>query len=161
MIRILSKLYDSSPKEPFQYVEKRIGLHGKFSERMTSAKPHAVNGSKTEEISEALQRKFEVYTTSNLKGITPKKFWKSIQSRIGTVDAQTEGYSAEEVEQQRDLSIKFHWVSPPIKEPAKIIVYNPARAIKGRTYASCVVLENTQIPFELLRKKLVEASTIK
>jgi len=30
-------------------------------------------------------------------------------------------------------------VSPPVKEPAKIIVYKPARAIKGRTYAFCVV----------------------
>ena len=37
------------------------------------------------------------------------------------------------------LSIFFllykNYMSPPIKKPAKIIVYKSARAIKGRTYA--------------------------
>lgn len=61
------------------------------------------------EISEALHRKFEIYKNSNLKGISSEEFTESILSRIGTVDAQVEGYSEEEVEQQRDLSIKFHW----------------------------------------------------
>lgn len=70
------------------------------------AKLHAVKGSKA---FKELQRKFGVYTTSNLKGITPEEFTKSIQSRIGTVDAQAEDYSENEIEQQRDLSIKFHW----------------------------------------------------
>lgn len=60
-------------------------------------------------ICEELHRKFEVYKTSNLKGISSEEFTKSIQSRIGTIDAQAEGYSEEEIEQQRDLSIKFHW----------------------------------------------------
>jgi len=109
MRRILSKLYNSSPKELLQYVGKRIGLHGKLRGSRTPLKPHAANGSKAEAASKELQRKFEVYTTSNLKGITPEEFTKSVQSRIGTVDAQTEGYSEEEIEQQRDLSIKFHW----------------------------------------------------
>ncbi len=68
-----------------------------------------VSAKGAEEISEALQRKFKVYTTSNIKGISAEEFTKSIQSRIGTVDAQTEGYLEEEIEQQRDLSIKFHW----------------------------------------------------
>ena len=77
--------------------------------RRTLSKPYNSSPSKAEEVSKALQRKFEVYTTSNLKGITPEEFTKSIQSRIGTVDAKTEGYSEEEIEQQRDLSIKFHW----------------------------------------------------
>ncbi len=109
MKKILSKLYNSSPKELFQYVGRRIGLHGKPSERMPSVKPHSVNDRKAPEISEVLQRKFEVYKTSNLKGIIPEEFTESIQSRIGTVDAQTEGYSEEEIEKQRDLSIMFHW----------------------------------------------------
>jgi transposase len=40
-------------------------------------------------------------------------------------------------QEHRDLRSLL--LSPPVKEPAKIIVYKPARAIKGRTYASCVV----------------------
>ncbi len=62
-----------------------------------------------EAIYEELKRKFGVYTTANLRGITPQEFSKSIQSRIGKVDAETERYSEEEIDQQRDLSIKFHW----------------------------------------------------
>ncbi len=109
MRRILSKVYNSSPKELLQYVGKRTGLHGKSRSNRKALKPLAVNGKKVEEISKELQRKFEVYTTSNLMGITPEEFKKAIQSRIGTVDAQIEGYSEEEIKQQRDLSIKFHW----------------------------------------------------
>ena len=108
MKRILSKLYNSSPKEISKYVGKRIGLPRKLSDRMRSVDSYAVN-SKAEEIYDALQRKFEIYTTFNLKGITVEEFKKSIQSLIGTVDAQIEGYSENEIEQQRDLSIKFHW----------------------------------------------------
>lgn len=70
---------------------------------------HAVDASKVEEITDALKKKFEIYTTSNLKGITPEEFLRSIQSRIGMVDARIEGYSEDEIEQQRDLSVKFHW----------------------------------------------------
>ena len=32
-----------------------------------------------------------------------------MQTRIGQVDGETEGYAANEIDQQRDLSIKFHW----------------------------------------------------
>ena len=56
-----------------------------------------------------LQRKFEIYKTCNLKGISSEEFARSIQSRIGVIDAEIEGYSEDEIEQQRDLSIKFHW----------------------------------------------------
>ena len=56
-----------------------------------------------------LKNKFDVYKTSNLKGITPDEFRKAIQSRLDVIDAQAEGYSEDEIEQQRDLSIKFHW----------------------------------------------------
>ena len=109
MKRTFSKLYNSSPKELIQYVGKKIGLQGKLQKGKSPVKSPAVNGSKAEEISKALQRRFEVYSTSNLKGISREEFSKSIQTRIGSVDAQTEGYSEDEVEQQRDLSIKFHW----------------------------------------------------
>lgn len=67
------------------------------------------NDSKVDTIINTLLQKFKVYTTSNLKGITPEEFKDAILARIGTVDAQSEGYSEEEIEQQRDLSIMFHW----------------------------------------------------
>ena len=56
-----------------------------------------------------MRRKFAIYQISNLKEITAEEFTKSIQSKIGVIDAQTEGYSEDDLEQQRDLSIKFHW----------------------------------------------------
>jgi len=99
MKRILSKLYNSSPKEIFQYVGKRLGSSG----------PHAIGDSKVKEISDALRKKFELYQISNLKGINPEEFSTSIQSKIGVIDSQIEDYSDDEIEQQRDLSIKYHW----------------------------------------------------
>jgi SAM-dependent methyltransferase len=99
MKRILSKFYDSSPKEIFQYIGKKL----------VSSGPNRISDRKVKEISNKLQKKFAFYNTSNLKGITPEKFARSIQSKIGVIDAGTEGYSEDEIEQQRDLSIKFHW----------------------------------------------------
>lgn len=99
MKRIFYEFYNSSPKEILQYVVKRLGSFG----------PNAISDSKAKEISNKLQKKFEFYKTSNLKGITSEKFIRSIQSKIGVIDAQTEGYSEHEIAQQRDLSIKFHW----------------------------------------------------
>jgi len=60
-------------------------------------------------IAEKLRQRFAHYQTPNLKGIAADEFSKYIQSRIGLVDAESEGYAADELEQQRDLSIKFHW----------------------------------------------------
>jgi len=62
-----------------------------------------------EAIAEELRRRFAQYQTANLKGVSAEDFAKHIQSQIGVVDAEIEGYGAYELEQQRDLSIKFHW----------------------------------------------------
>jgi SAM-dependent methyltransferase len=99
MKKVISKLYNSSPKVIFSYIKKRLGLSGS----------HAISDKKVKEISDTLQKKFDFYKTFNLKGITPEEFSRSIQSKIRLIDAQTEGYSEDEIEQQRDLSIKFHW----------------------------------------------------
>jgi hypothetical protein len=76
---------------------------------MKSLMPSDAELARVEETYKNLQQKFQVYTTANLKGITSSEFSKSIQSRIGTVDAHSEGYSEEETGQQRDLSIMYHW----------------------------------------------------
>ena len=60
-------------------------------------------------IKEFLKRTFEVFNTENLKGVSKKQFKNYIESRIGIIDAQNEGYSVEELNYQRDLSVKFHW----------------------------------------------------
>lgn len=90
---------NSSPKDIFQHVEKRL----------RPSETHAISDGKAKETAHMLQNKFEFYKTSNLKGITPEDFTRSIQSKIGVIDAQTEGYSKNEIGQQRDLSLKFHW----------------------------------------------------
>jgi SAM-dependent methyltransferase len=52
---------------------------------------------------------FSVFVTEHLKNIKPEKFENSIKSRIGSADFNIEGYREDEILQQRDLSIKFHW----------------------------------------------------
>ncbi len=49
------------------------------------------------------------FTTKNLFNIDSTVFEKTLMSKIGKIDAKIEGYSSDEVSQQRDLSIKFHW----------------------------------------------------
>jgi SAM-dependent methyltransferase len=56
-----------------------------------------------------LRRRFAVYRTSALVGIEAAAFAHDIQSRLGVVDAVAEGYRAEDVDRQRDFSIKFRW----------------------------------------------------
>lgn len=68
-----------------------------------------LDNSAPQEIADKLRKNFQVYQTSNLEGIDPEEFARSIQSKLGVIDAETEGYSEDEIEQQRDLSIKFHW----------------------------------------------------
>lgn len=60
-------------------------------------------------VSEKLQKRFRIYQTSNLLSIGKEEFSQYIQSKIGVIDAQHEGYSDDELERQRDLSIKFYW----------------------------------------------------
>ena len=109
MRSIITKLYNSSPKDIIQYFGNTIGLYRKPIEDKPLPQPKADQERKSVEIASALQRRFDVYTTSNLKEVTAAEFSQSIQSRIGKVDAQTEGYLEADIEQQRDLSIKFHW----------------------------------------------------
>ena len=97
--RILSKLYNSSPHEINQYVGKGMG----------SSESHPIGDSRVKEISDELRNKFDIYRTSNLKGVTSEEFARYIQSQIGVINANIEGYSEDEIERQRDLSIKFHW----------------------------------------------------
>src|SRR5258706_11322705 len=99
MNMVLSKLYHLSPKKILQNVGKRLG----FSE------PHPIDNRRPSDISDELKKMFHIYQTSNLKGITPEEFAKDIQSKIGMIDGESEGYSEDEIEQQRDLSVKFHW----------------------------------------------------
>ena len=96
MRKIVSKLYNSSPKEIFNFIKTQLESYSSIE-------------NKAEEISSTLQKLFEVYKTSNLKKVSPEKFSNSLKSKIGISNAQSEGYSKEELERQRDLSITFHW----------------------------------------------------
>jgi len=97
--RIFSKFYNSSLKDILWYV-RATGF---------SSILHSLDKGKGKEVSEELRKNFSFYQTSNLQSITAKEFSQYIQSRIGVIDAQSEGYSENELDRQRDLSIKFHW----------------------------------------------------
>ncbi|WP_319468795.1 class I SAM-dependent methyltransferase [uncultured Pseudodesulfovibrio sp.] len=56
-----------------------------------------------------LKEEFSWFTVSNLHSVTKEEFHDELSKRIEVVDARMEGYSAEELDRQRDLSIKFHW----------------------------------------------------
>src|SRR5690606_18474052 len=94
--RILSRLYNASPKDLFQYIGGKMGLRGASSRRKAPAASRPAGTGRAGETAESLARRFGVYTTSNLRGISPEAFATSIQSRLGTVDARIEGYSEEE-----------------------------------------------------------------
>ena len=52
---------------------------------------------------------FSRFKTCDLVRSDPASFRGHIESEIGRVDPEIEGYSASEVDRQRDLSVKFHW----------------------------------------------------
>jgi len=97
--RILFNLYDLSLRE----IVYRVRTKRAFQRSRSGIK------SKTIKIREELQKRFKGYQTSNLHDITTEEFSHYIQSRIGVIDAQSEGYSENELESQRDSSIKFYW----------------------------------------------------
>jgi 2-polyprenyl-3-methyl-5-hydroxy-6-metoxy-1,4-benzoquinol methylase len=97
--RILFNLYDLSLRE----VIYRVRTNRAFQRSRSGIK------SKARQIREELQKRFNGYQTSNLHDISTEEFSHYIQSWIGTIDAQSEGYSENELESQRDSSIKFYW----------------------------------------------------
>ena len=56
-----------------------------------------------------LIERFAVFKTENLKTVSGRDFRAHVEGRLGTVDAAAEGFTADDAERQRDLSIKFHW----------------------------------------------------
>ncbi len=58
---------------------------------------------------DTLRQAFAVYRTDRLVGIEAGAFAHAIQSRLDVVDPGAEGYRSEDLEQQRDFSVKFRW----------------------------------------------------
>ncbi|WP_426415788.1 class I SAM-dependent methyltransferase [Aestuariirhabdus sp. LZHN29] len=52
---------------------------------------------------------FRQFSSANLVNVTPEELKANLQGRLGEIDFESEGYLESELEQQRDLSIKFHW----------------------------------------------------
>lgn len=59
--------------------------------------------------SDDLKKLFSQFEVGALQGISPERFQAHIESEIGRIDAAIEGYADDEIDRQRDLSIKFHW----------------------------------------------------
>jgi SAM-dependent methyltransferase len=97
--RMLSNLYNVSLREVVHSLCSALSF-----ERSRSAVRKKVN-----RIREDLQGRFKEYQTANLCDISEEDFSHYINSRIGVIDAQAEGYGANEVERQRDQYIKFYW----------------------------------------------------
>jgi SAM-dependent methyltransferase len=91
----------------------RIFTTGRLKPSRTRSAPSAPAPANTRAtataISALLRQRFARYRTDRLHGVTPAAVRQVIESRLGTVDAEAEGYSPLELERQRDLSIKFHW----------------------------------------------------
>lgn len=97
----LSEICKSSSRKMLKQIKIKIKKLLKMS--------HPFDSNEAASLSEQIRRRFEFYQTDNLKTISPEEFSDHIHSQIGTIDAKSEGYSEEELERQRDLSIKFHW----------------------------------------------------
>jgi len=109
MKRILSKIYNASPKEIVRCVGQKLRRPARPASGASAVEHQAGCVGKAAEVAQALQQKFGIYTTRNLQGVTAEAFASALQARMGTVDASGEGYAEHEIERQRDLSIKFHW----------------------------------------------------
>jgi SAM-dependent methyltransferase len=97
--KYLSKVYNSSPQELGRAIAYKLHRSSEAS----------FDQSKYESIEKTLGERFDYYKTGNLKGITAQEFRSYIQSRIDSIDPSSEGYAEEEVDRQRDFSVKFHW----------------------------------------------------
>lgn len=106
-MRILAKLYESFPRETLRHVWTKV--QSPSSARIKHIFSQTKRPRPRSEVVEDLRKRFSIYTTSNLKTITAEDLSAHINSQIGSVDSHSEGYSPEELEQQRDLSVKFHW----------------------------------------------------
>lgn len=100
----LKSLYELPPRESVRRIVKKFRGASSSSPSKGQPDPARVAG-----IMRTLQEKFEALKTPNLKGIDAAEFQQKIESRIGSIDAEAEGFKADELEKQRDLSIKFHW----------------------------------------------------
>ncbi|MBE8232087.1 MAG: DUF1698 domain-containing protein [Endozoicomonadaceae bacterium] len=60
-------------------------------------------------VRQTLEKLFSQYNTHNLSGISSEELKQEITSKIGVIDTELENYSPDELDYQRDLSIKFHW----------------------------------------------------
>ena len=97
--RIASKIYNSSPRELLaHFVKKRETLSITPSDK-----------SKAKLIEDRLRNAFDIYKTKNLRTISAEDFAAYIHSKIDTIDFKSEGYTEDELDRQRDLSIKYHW----------------------------------------------------
>jgi SAM-dependent methyltransferase len=96
---MLSKLYNASPKKV---------LRALWHKSQAAAGPPA-ESDRRREAREELHRRFAVYKTDHLSSISPEDFSSRVTAALDSVDAAAEGYAEHELEQQRDLSVKFHW----------------------------------------------------
>jgi 2-polyprenyl-3-methyl-5-hydroxy-6-metoxy-1,4-benzoquinol methylase len=106
-MQFLAKLYKSFPKGTLRQVWANV--HSSNSAPIKNIFSQGKRPRARSEVVEDLRKRFAVYKTSNLKTITAEELSTHINSQIGSIDSRAEGYSSEELEQQRDLSIKFHW----------------------------------------------------
>ncbi|BFM20127.1 class I SAM-dependent methyltransferase [Gilvimarinus japonicus] len=63
----------------------------------------------TDDLRSCLKDAFSRFTVKNLQNLDAARFQKNLEGRLGAIDPEIEGYSPEEIDRQRDLSIKFHW----------------------------------------------------
>lgn len=63
----------------------------------------------TSELVSELTQRFSCFQTSALRIIEANVFERSLRDRIGVIDSVSEGYVADELDRQRDLSVKFFW----------------------------------------------------
>jgi hypothetical protein len=62
-----------------------------------------------QEVLSEIKRLFSRYTVEYLVGVSEDHFEANLRSRLGKIDFEIEGYNELELDEQRDLSIKFHW----------------------------------------------------
>lgn len=84
-------------------------LPRRIARRLTGAPASPFDSATAAALAADLRRAFAVYRTDALVGIDVADFTHAVQSRVGVDDAAAEGYRVEDVERQRDFSVRFRW----------------------------------------------------
>lgn len=99
--KLMFQIYNHPPREILSKIMIKI--------RKDKKNDYEFDLKRKEYIENELINKFSIFKADRLKNETPENFRGFLENKIGKIDTESEGYSEQDIDRQRDLSIKFNW----------------------------------------------------